>query len=177
MAKDAQTPAAHTVRHEAKQVMHWPEADIQNLTKQLSRWPSDRGHMRASGSRHGKAWSDDGTDTKYDEIATRKRLQYCFGEMTVGSLRAPPSITDDFTQVSSCLSHVYCTALLTSQHTACCAQKLMPASKASQAASLFHNKSIQTDLAVCMLKTEDMLSITYRVDLQTPPGKRHGVGA
>lgn len=68
-------------------------------------------HIRASGSKHGRACSDEGTDTKYDEIATLNRLQYCFGEMTVGSLRAPPSMTDDFTQVSSCLSHVYCMAL------------------------------------------------------------------
>ena len=67
-------------------------------------------HIRASGSKHGRACSDEGTDTKYDEIATLNRLQYCFGEMTVGSLRAPPSMTDDFTQVSSCLSHVYCMA-------------------------------------------------------------------
>ena len=161
MTKDAQTPTANTVRHQAEQVMLSPKAQdhrCTNLAKQLGRWPSDRGHVRASGSRHGNAWSDDGTDTKYDEIATRKRLQYCFGEMTVGSLRAPPSITDDFTQVSSCLSHVYCTTLLTSQHTACCAQKLMPGSKASQAVSLLDNKSIQTDFAACMLNRRQAIN-------------------
>ena len=42
-------------------------------------------------------------------MAALKRRQYCFGEMTVGSLPAPPPrITEDLTHVSSCLSQVYC---------------------------------------------------------------------
>ena len=42
-------------------------------------------------------------------MAALKRRQYCLGEMTVGSLPAPPPrITEDFTHVSSCLSQVYC---------------------------------------------------------------------
>ena len=42
-------------------------------------------------------------------MAALKRRQYCLGEMTVGSLPAPPPrITEDLTHVSSCLSQVYC---------------------------------------------------------------------
>ena len=37
-----------------------------------------------------------------------KRLQYCLGEMMVGSLPLPPRMPLDLTQVSSCLSQVYC---------------------------------------------------------------------
>jgi hypothetical protein len=37
-----------------------------------------------------------------------KRLQYCFGDMMVGSLPLPPRMPLLFTHVSSCLSHVYC---------------------------------------------------------------------
>ncbi len=37
-----------------------------------------------------------------------KRREYCLGEMTVGSLPAPPRMPLFFTHVSTCLSHVYC---------------------------------------------------------------------
>ena len=35
-------------------------------------------------------------------------LQYCFGDIMVGSLPLPPRMPLDLTHVSSCLSHVYC---------------------------------------------------------------------
>lgn len=41
-------------------------------------------------------------------MAARKRRLYCLGEMTVGSLPAPPNSPDFLTQVSTCLSQVYC---------------------------------------------------------------------
>jgi len=37
-----------------------------------------------------------------------KRRLYCLGEMTVGSLPAPPRMPLFFTHVSTCLSQVYC---------------------------------------------------------------------
>ena len=42
-------------------------------------------------------------------MAIRKRRMYCLGEMMVGSL-PPARMPVDLTQVSSCLSHVNCSA-------------------------------------------------------------------
>lgn len=51
-----------------------------------------------------------GTDRRNAATASShlNRLQYCLGDMIVGSLPAPPSMPVDLTHVSSCLSHVYC---------------------------------------------------------------------
>ena len=66
--------------------------------------------MRSGLSRCGAGPLEWGTQVKYEAMATRKRRQYWRGEMTVGSLPAPPRKPVDLTQVSSCLSQVYCTS-------------------------------------------------------------------
>ena len=65
------------------------------------------GTVIASGFRVSGGGSQVGTGVKYARMASRKRRMYQTGEMMVGTLPAPPRSPELFTQVSSCLSHVY----------------------------------------------------------------------